>query len=65
MTFYTASISADTVRHLHHGMTATRQPPRLRVMSAFARPVNSVNPVNPVEIATLTTIYPPPSLNSR
>ena len=57
MTFYPASISADTIRCLHHGMTATRQPPRLRVMSAFARPVDSVNPV---EITTLTTIYPPP-----
>ena len=59
MTFDSASISADTVRHLHHGMTATRQPPRLRVMSAFARPVDLVNLVDPVEIATLTTIYPP------
>ena len=54
MTFYPASISADTVRHLQHGMTATRQPPRPRVMSAFARPVD------PVEITTLITIYPPP-----
>ena len=53
MTFYSASISADTIRCLHHGMTATRQPPRPRVMSAFAPPVD------PVEIATLTTIYPP------
>ena len=60
MTFYPASISADTIRHLHHGMTATRQQTRLRVMSAFAPPVNFVNPV---EIATLITIYPPPSLN--
>ena len=54
MTFYSASISADTIRHLHHGMTATRQPPRPRVMSAFAPPVD------PVEITTLTIIYPPP-----
>ncbi len=57
MTFYPASISADTIRHLHHGMTATRQPPRPRVMSAFAPPINSVDPV---EITTLITIYPPP-----
>ena len=62
MTFYPASISADTIRHLHHGMTATRQQTRLRVMSAFAPPVDSVNPADPVEITALITIYPP-SLN--
>ena len=62
MTFYSASISADTTRCLHHGLIATRQPPRLRVVSAFARRValiDPVDPVDPVDIAALTTIYPP------
>ena len=62
MTFYPASISADTARCLHHGLIATRQPPRLRVVSAFARPVDLVDPV---DILALTAIYPPPLLNSR
>ena len=53
MTSQTTCISADTVRGLHHGLIATRQPPRLRGMSAFARPVD------PVEIIAITTTSPP------
>ena len=56
MTSQTASISADTVRGLHHGLMATRQPPRLRGVSAFARPLDRVDPV---EIIALTTTSPP------
>ena len=56
MTFQPTCISADTAKCLHDSLLAMRQPPWLRAMSPFTRPVDTTAPA--LEITPPLTIRP-------